>query len=55
MINKKYLLIFTIIIGLVVLFVFPSPEENFIYYISTMFFFILLIIFFCKYKPKTKK
>jgi hypothetical protein len=54
MIKKNYLIIFTIIMGLVILFVFPSPQENFIYYILTMFFFILLIIFFCKYKPKTK-
>jgi hypothetical protein len=34
----------TIILGLMILFIFPEPENNFLAYIGTMLFFIILTI-----------
>jgi len=34
-----------IILGVIILFFFPSPESNFIFYLATFLFFIFLVLF----------
>ncbi len=43
--NKKYIIPITVMIEIIVLFFFPEPETNFIFYILTIMFFIALIVF----------
>jgi len=40
----NYLIPIVIILGLITLFFFPSPEENFLAYIGTALFFIAIIV-----------
>ena len=44
MIKDNYLIPLTMIIGIGILFFFPSPESNFLAYIVTALFFVILII-----------
>jgi len=50
---KTNKLILTIsIIGIFILFFFPSPEENFIAYLGTIVFFAIIIFLLVKFKKK---
>ena len=40
----NYLIPIVVIIGLIILFFFPSPEENFLAYIGTALVFIAIIV-----------
>jgi len=52
----KNIWILSLIVGLVVLFLFPEPQTNFIAYLVTAIFFIVLtIVLFKKYKKREKK
>jgi len=51
--KKNILISIIIIIGFLTLFLFPSPEENFLAYLSTAIsFMILIIIIIFTIKPK---
>jgi len=54
MIKFNYLIITIAIMGVIVLFLFPEPENNFLAYAGTALFFIILIIFltFCHRRKK---
>jgi len=52
--NPKIPTIITIIIAVLTLFFFPSPQENFIYYIGTIALFTILIIFIYKKSKKMR-
>lgn len=47
---KINLVLVTAIIGVIVLFFFPSPEENFITYLGTILLFGLVIFILIKFK-----
>lgn len=49
---KAALIPIVILIGVAVLFFFPSPESNFLAYIGTGLLFVLLIIFLFKWNKK---
>jgi protein-S-isoprenylcysteine O-methyltransferase Ste14 len=51
---KARLISIVILIGIVVLFFFPSPESNFLAYAGTVLFFVLLIVFLLKWHRKKK-
>ena len=53
-INTNNLIPIVLIIGVIVLFFFPSPQSNFIAYITTALIFIVLIVFLLV-KSKSKK
>jgi len=46
--KSKILIILAVIIGLLVLFFFPEPETNFLWYSLTAVFFIILILIMWK-------
>jgi len=50
----NYLIPIIIIVGLITLFLFPSPENNFFAYIGTALFFIIVVVFLIN-KSKRKK
>jgi FtsH-binding integral membrane protein len=50
----NYLITVVLIIGVIVLFFFPSPEDNFLAYIGTALFFIILVIFLRVWHKKKK-
>lgn len=41
----NYLIPVVLLIGVAVLFFFPSPEENFLMYVGTAMFFVILTVF----------
>ena len=43
-----------ILVGVAVLFFFPSPESNFFAYLGTALFFVLLVIFLLKWNRRKK-
>lgn len=43
--KTDYLISLVIILGLVILFFFPSPEDNFLVYLGIALIFITLIVF----------
>jgi len=51
----KYLISLIVIIGLVVLFLFPEPETNFLAYLATGLFFVLLVSILVFFKRRKKK
>jgi len=53
--KNNYLIPVIIIIGMGILFFFPSPESNFIAYIGTALFFIILILLLIWKKDGKKK
>ena len=52
--KKENLAIFIGILGLIGMFFFPSPEENFIFYIGFIIFIVGLIVWVLKIKTKGK-
>jgi len=51
---KAKLIPIVILIGVAVLFFFPSPETNFFAYLGTALFFVLLVVFLLKWHRKKK-
>ena len=43
--RNRYLIPIVIILGLMALFFFPSPEENFLAYMGTALFFVIVVLF----------
>lgn len=43
------------IIGVIILFLFPEPESNFLVYLGTILFFVIIIISLIRIKSKKKK
>jgi len=43
--KQKNLIPFVVIIGMIILYFFPEPEENFLVYLGIILFFIFVIIF----------
>jgi len=43
-----------ILIGVFVLFFFPSPEENFLIYLGTLLFFVVIIFLLLRWTNKKK-
>lgn len=52
--KKEYKILFVLIIGILVLFFFPEPQTNFIYYVLTILIFIGFIILIVK-KDKSRR
>jgi len=55
MITKKkngYLIPIVVIIGLITLFLFPSPADNLLAYFAIMLFYIILTIFLIKWNKR---
>ena len=48
--QRKNLAIIIGIIGLIVMFVFPSPQENFGYYVGFVVIVVLVIVWLLKWK-----
>ncbi|MFA5258722.1 MAG: hypothetical protein WC402_01495 [Candidatus Pacearchaeota archaeon] len=43
--KNRYLIPIVVIIGIIILFLFPEPETNFLAYAGTALFFILIVLF----------
>jgi len=50
----NFLIPIAIIAGIIILFFFPSPEDNFLAYVGTALFFVIVIVFLI-IKTKSKK
>jgi len=50
----NYLIPIIVIIGIIVLFLFPEPETNFLLYVGTALFFIILTIFLIFWRRRKK-
>lgn len=50
----NYLIFIVITLGIITLFFFPSPEDNFLAYLGVAFFFVIVIFLIIKFQVKNK-
>jgi len=52
--RNRYLIPIVIILGLMTLFFFPSPEENFLAYMGTALFFVIVVLFLSVWRRRKR-
>jgi len=48
------IILITIFVGVLILFIFPEPEENFLAYFGTFMFFVILTLILIKTRKKNR-